>query len=295
MEPNPKVFVSHPTWENHINIFKSSGLEVEAYPYWDPVNKNVDFESMKEFLLHIAQQSGNKMSIILLHACAHNPTGMDLTEKQLIELVTDVFLPHRDRLYPLVDNAYQGYASGCVEKDAFLIRLLYSQPQLEFAVCQSFAKNMGLYGERMGMLHIVCPSDDQAKKALSQLKLIIRTMYSSPPIHGGKIVQRILSNPHNYQSWTDELLQISKRIRRVREMLVEGLLARCTPGTWTHITDQIGMFSFTGLDPDQCDRMINKHHIYMLKNGRISLAGLNESNIDYVADAIDECVRHKLN
>ena len=158
-------------------------------------------------------------------------------------------------------------------------------------MCQSFAKNLGLYGERIGMLHVVTESEQHAKIVLSQLKLVIRAMYSSPPVHGAQIVEKILGTPELYNEWLQELKMMADRILAVRSQLRGGLEAKGTPGTWNHITDQIGMFSFTGLSPEICARLIEKHHIYLLKTGRISLAGLNDNNVQYVVDAIDESVR----
>mmetsp|Transcript_619 Transcript_619/g.1228 ORF Transcript_619/g.1228 Transcript_619/m.1228 type:complete len:210 (+) Transcript_619:1-630(+) len=194
------------------------------------------------------------------------------------------------QLVPLMDSAYQGYASGSLDKDAFAIRLFVSLG-FELFLCQSFAKNLGLYGERIGMLHVVCNTKDQAEAVLSQLKLVIRPMYSSPPKHGAEIVQKILGNEGRFQAWQQELSSMASRILEVRHALRKGLEQKGTPGTWNHITDQIGMFSFTGLTTAQCERLITVHHIYLLKSGRISLAGLNKANIQYMIDSVDEVVR----
>merc|ERR550532_949018 len=157
-------------------------------------------------------------------------------------------------------------------------------------VCQSFAKNLGLYGERIGMIHFVCQDAETAKRVLSQVKMVVRPMYSSPPIHGAHLVHKILGQPEMYEQWKKELKEMADRVLEVRKLLRDSLEAKGTPGTWNHITDQIGMFSFTGLTPPQCEKLINEHHIYLLKSGRISLAGLNKSNLQYVAKAIDDVV-----
>ncbi|KAF4685869.1 hypothetical protein FOZ60_005977 [Perkinsus olseni] len=279
----PAIYISDPTWGNHIKVFEKSGLEVRKYPYWDNEHRAINFEGTLKII-----GEAPAGSLILLHACAHNPTGMDFNREQWQQLQK---LLAEKNLVPVLDNAYQGYASGDLEADAYAMHLFY-QSGMEFFVAQSFAKNFGLYGERAGMCHLVTKSADLAARALSQLKLIIRPMYSSPPIHGGLIVKTILENPDLEQEWKDELKLISGRIAKYRILLSDGLTAKGTPGTWEHIKKQIGMFSFTGLTVPQCERMINKHHIYMLKNGRISMAGLNHGNIQYVIDAMDECVRN---
>mmetsp|Transcript_45909 Transcript_45909/g.91078 ORF Transcript_45909/g.91078 Transcript_45909/m.91078 type:complete len:412 (+) Transcript_45909:61-1296(+) len=278
-----EVYVSDPTWGNHNTIFARAGLTVKTYPYYKvDAPRSLDFEGMIAALK--AAPSG---SMVLLHACAHNPTGVDPTEEQWKEIAG---VMQSNKLMPLMDSAYQGYASGSLDKDAFAIRLFMSMG-FEFFMCQSFAKNLGLYGERIGMLHVVCGGADQAKAVLSQLKLVIRPMYSSPPKHGAEIVMQILGSEGNFQAWQTELTAMANRILEVRDLLRKGLEEKGTPGTWNHITDQIGMFSYTGLSPTMCERLINEHHIYLLKSGRISLAGLNKNNIKYMVDCVDEVVK----
>merc|ERR1719401_2639852 len=168
---------------------------------------------------------------------------------------------------------------------------LFEELGFEFFLCQSFAKNLGLYGERIGMLHVVCGHADHAKSVLSQLKLVIRPMYSSPPRHGAHLVMKVLGNQDCFKRWQEELKAMADRINEVRALLRNGLEVKGTPGTWKHVTDQIGMFSFTGLSQAQCERLIKEHHIYLLKSGRISMAGLNKSNIGYMVNSVDEVVR----
>jgi len=278
-----EIWVSDPTWGNHNTIFEHAGLTVKSYPYWAPATKSLNIDGMLKAL-----ESASPGALVLLHACAHNPTGVDPTEAQWEEIVE---VMTRRKLTPLMDSAYQGYASGSLEKDAYSIRLFLSRG-FEFFMCQSFAKNLGLYGERIGMLHVICSTAPQAKAVLSQLKLVIRPMYSSPPKHGAELVIKILGSPARYAQWKVELEEMANRILEVRSMLRKGLETKGTPGTWNHITDQIGMFSFTGLTKAQCERLIDKHHIYLLKSGRISLAGLNKGNIPYMVDCIDEVVRN---
>jgi len=276
------IYVSDPTWGNHNAIFAKGGLTVKSYPYWEPNTKSLDIDGMLSTLGAAAEGS-----VVLLHACAHNPTGVDPTEDQWQKIVK-VFKDKK--LIPLMDSAYQGYASGSLDKDAYATRLFLNEG-FEFFMCQSFAKNLGLYGERIGMLHVICPDAAQAKAVLSQVKLVIRPMYSSPPKHGAELVVKILGNADRYAKWKAELKGMADRILEVRDLLRKGLEAKGTPGTWNHITDQIGMFSFTGLTQAQCERLIATHHIYLLKSGRISLAGLNKGNIQYMVESVDEVVR----
>ena len=278
--PKPIVYVSDPTWGNHNAIFEKAGLRVLSYPYWDAENRRVRADAWAAFLETV--QEG---SVIVVHACAHNPTGSDPSNS---EINTIVEIIKRRKLIAVADSAYQGYASGDLERDAYMIRALL-EAECEFFITQSFAKNMGLYGERFGMVHIVTSDAQVAERAMSQLKLVIRPMYSSPPIHGAKIVERLLSDPELFSLWLEELKQVSGRINQVRRQLADGLHAKGC-GDWSHITRQIGMFSYTGMTAAQVDRMISKWHIYMLKNGRISLAGINKNNLDYVIDAIADCV-----
>mmetsp|Transcript_142378 Transcript_142378/g.346012 ORF Transcript_142378/g.346012 Transcript_142378/m.346012 type:complete len:421 (-) Transcript_142378:164-1426(-) len=278
-----EVWVSDPTWGNHPAIFEKSGLSVKTYPYYKAATKSLDFDGMIS-ALRTGPAPG---SMVLLHACAHNPTGVDPSQDQWRQIAA---LMKERQLIPLMDSAYQGYASGSLDKDAFAVRLFVSMG-FEFFMCQSFAKNLGLYGERVGMLHVVCSSAEQAGAVLSQLKLVVRPMYSSPPKHGAELVMKILGNEGRFKAWQVELSDMADRILEVRNLLRKGLEAKGTPGTWNHITDQIGMFSFTGLTQAQCERLISVHHIYLLKSGRISLAGLNHGNIQYMVDCVDEVVR----
>lgn len=284
-EPCHTVYISEPTWGNHPTIFQKAGLKVVKYPYYNPAGNNLNIKGMMDSI-----SSAPPGSTVLLHACAHNPTGIDPTEAEWQEIANIV---KSKKLMPILDSAYQGYASGCLDKDAFSCRL-FDKMGIEFFVCQSFAKNLGLYGERIGMVHVVCASQEQAKCVLSQLKLVIRPMYSSPPVHGALILLKVLGNPANFAQWKAELKNMADRILDVRNKLQSGLEKKGTPGpggSWKHITAQIGMFSFTGLSVPQCERLISEHHIYLLKSGRISLAGLNNGNVQYVVDAIDEVIR----
>eukprot|EP00918_Siedleckia_nematoides_P050752 GHVU01111142.1.p2 GENE.GHVU01111142.1~~GHVU01111142.1.p2 ORF type:complete len:502 (-),score=92.80 GHVU01111142.1:342-1847(-) len=283
LKTSKKVLIGRPTWANHPNIFKNAGWEVVDYKYWDTAKKAVDFEASKKAL-----QDADNQSLVLLHTIAHNPTGDDFTLDQFRE-IADIM--KKKNHIALLDTAYQGYASGDLDADAKAIRI-FDLMNVPLVVTQSFAKNLGLYGERVGMVHFVCPSKQEAEVALSLLKMVIRPMYSSPPRWGADILKRIVTDEQNVNQWKRELKAVSDRVVKVRDDLQKGLVAKGTPGDWTHITRQIGMFSYTGLTETQCRRMIDHHHIYMLLNGRISMAGLNSKNLPYVVNAIDDCVRN---
>ncbi|KAL8274629.1 hypothetical protein Esti_001458 [Eimeria stiedai] len=263
--PNCKcVYLSKPTWSNHHNIFGlAAGLDIREYRYWDPATKGVEFEGLLEDL-----EEAPLTSVLVLHACAHNPTGVDITEAQWAEVLK---VCDRRHLLPVIDLAYQGFATGDLERDALAVRMFADKFSGAFFVAQSFAKNLGLYGERIGMLHAVCATPGEADAVLSQLKVVARRMYSSPPLHGARILARILSSEERVQQWQAQLRCVAERIKRARELLRNGLEKKKTPGSWHHITDQIGMFSFTGLSREQCELLISKWHIYLLKNGRISI------------------------
>ena len=282
------VWVSNPTWANHHNIINRSGLQFKQYPYYDPVTRRAQIDNYLKCLNEA--QSGN---IILMHAAAHNPTGVDPTSedwKKIAEVMK------KRSLIPYFDSAYQGFASGDIIKDAWPIRY-FTEQGFTMLVSQSYAKNMGMYGERVGALHVVTQDKETASRVLSQLKMVIRANYSSPPVHGARIVERVLSDAANLQQWKDELSEVAGRIIQMRSVLRNKLEELKTPGnfyfiegTWNHITDQIGMFSYTGLNEAQVKSLIDKHHIHLIKNGRISMAGINTKNVEYIAQAIKDVV-----
>jgi len=276
------IWISDPTWGNHPTIFKEEGMTVKTYSYYDEATKGLNFNAMMADLNRA--RPGN---LVLLHACAHNPTGVDPSREQWQEILE---LVKRKPLIPIMDSAYQGYASGDLDSDAFSCRL-FEQAGVEMFMCQSFAKNLGLYGERIGMLHVMCSCEAASASVLSQLKMVIRPMYSSPPIHGAHLVMKILGNEGYYSQWKTELKEMAERIKQVRRDLQAGLEQKKTPGNWEHITNQIGMFSYTGLTETQCDNLIKDHAIYLLRSGRISLAGLNKNNLPYMINAVDAVVR----
>ncbi len=286
MHPLPTVYLSNPTWANHAQIFGNVGLKTASYPYWNPATRGLDLDGMLATL-----DAAPEGSIVLLHACAHNPTGVDPTPEQW-RRVADVL--RRRGHFPFFDTAYQGFASGDLAKDGWAIRYFVEQG-FELVVAQSYAKNFGLYGQRAGCFHYVSAAGaDAAGRAArvgSQLAVLQRSEISNPPIYGARIASRALNDPKLFAEWEANLRTMSGRIIDMRAALRSRLESLGTPGTWSHITDQIGMFSFTGLSEAQVAWLREKGHIYMTKNGRISMAGLNTNNVDYVAGYIDKAVR----
>ena len=280
---NPAVYLSTPTWGTHNSIMAHAGIKAVNYRYWDGENRNLNLAGMLEDL-----EAAPNGSVVMLHAAAHNPTGVDPTKEQWDQIHA---LCAKKNLICWFDSAYQGFATGDLDADAYALRK-FAESGMNMLVSQSFAKNIGLYGERVGTLSIVCSSPESVASVMSQLDVLIRNIYSNPPKHGANIVKTILSDPTLNQEWKDELRAMSHRIIDMRKALCEELVKLGTPGDWSHITSQIGMFSFTGLSPAQCDSMVEKHHIYMLKNGRISMAGVTSKNVKYLAQAIDDVVRN---
>ncbi|KAF9015196.1 aspartate aminotransferase [Cyathus striatus] len=280
------VYVPAPTWGNHIPIFRDSGVDVQYYRYFDKDTVGLDFDGLKADLLAAPEQS-----VVLLHACAHNPTGVDPTPEQW-KIISDIVKERK--LFPFFDMAYQGFASGSTSRDAFAVRHFVEQGH-QIALAQSFAKNMGLYGERVGAFSLVTADPEEKARVDSQLKIIIRPMYSNPPSHGARIANTILGDQALYSQWEGEVQGMANRIISMRDKLYSLLTHDLkTPGEWGHITSQIGMFSFTGLTAPQTKVLAEKAHVYMTSNGRISMAGLNSSNIEYFAESVDAAVRGKL-
>ncbi|KAK9705998.1 hypothetical protein RND81_07G097900 [Saponaria officinalis] len=275
------IYIPAPTWGNHIKVFTLGGLTVKSYRYYDPATKGLDFQGLLEDL--DAADSG---AVVLFHACAHNPTGVDPTLDQWEQIRQ---LVRSKSLLPFFDSAYQGFASGSLDADAQSVRMFVADGG-ECFLAQSYAKNMGLYGERVGALSIVCKTADIASKVESQVKLVIRPMYSNPPIHGASIVASILKDKDLYEEWTVELKEMADRIISMRKQLFDALTDRGTPGDWSHIIKQIGMFTFTGLNVEQVKFMTREYHIYMTSDGRISMAGLSSRTVPHLADAIHAAV-----
>jgi len=281
--PEATIWFSNPTWGNHKKIFAKAGLNQSMYRYWNPAQRNLDFQGM------CADLEGAKPGdVILLHMCAHNPTGVDPTKQQwdvICELV------QRKGLFALFDCAYQGYGSGDLVKDRYAVEL-FAGKGMSFMIAQSYSKNMGLYGERVGCASVVCKDSVTAKAVSSQLCGIVRPMWSNPPKHGCYIAKTILGDPTLYREWKVQLKGMVDRILLMRSSIRRTLEKLQTPGSWRHVTDQIGMFSFTGLTKAQVMYVRNKYHIYMLTSGRISIAGLSTSTVDYFCKAVDEAVRN---
>ena len=274
--PNAKLIISDPSWENHRALFEGAGFTVDTYTYFDSATRGVNFAGMKSSLN--ALPAG---SIVLLHACCHNPTGADLTTAQWKEVVEIV--KARD-LVPFIDMAYQGFAEG-IEPDGIAPRL-FADAGLDMFVSSSFSKSFSLYGERVGALSIVAASKDEAARVLSQVKRVIRTNYSNPPTHGGAIVAAVLASPELRKQWESELAVMRDRIRAMRTGLVDKLKVRNVAQDFSFIARQRGMFSYTGLTVAQVERLKSEFGIYAVSTGRVCMAALNSRNIDYVADAI---------
>ena len=273
--PDSAVYISNPSWENHRALFEAAGFPVKDYAYYDPKTRGVDFAGMKADLAAMPAKS-----IVVLHACCHNPTGADLTAAQWAEVVAAI---KERNLVAFIDMAYQGFADS-IKQDAAALDL-FAASGLQFFVSSSFSKSFSLYGERVGALTIVTASKDESARVMSQVKRVIRTNYSNPPTHGGAIVAACLSSPELRQMWEDELAGMRDRIRAMRTSLVEKLAAAGAPD-FGFINVQRGMFSYTGLTAAQVEKMRTEYGIYAVGTGRICVAALNTKNIDYVAKAI---------
>ncbi|CAA22173.1 Aspartate aminotransferase, mitochondrial [Schizosaccharomyces pombe] len=277
--PSKTIYVSDPTWGNHKNVFSRAGLTVKSYKYYDPATRGLDIKGMLSDLT-----SAPDGSIILLHACAHNPTGVDPTKAQWDDILKTM---QKKNHFALLDMAYQGFASGDFARDAYATRL-FASSNVPMLLCQSFAKNMGLYGERAGCFSILANDAEEAARIESQTKILIRALYSNPPVNGARIANHILSNPALREQWAGEVVGMSERLKSMRKAL-RNILEKDLKNkhSWKHITDQIGMFCYTGLNPQQVDVLAKQYHIYLTKNGRISISGLNTSNVRYFAEAIN--------
>jgi len=274
--PNSNVWVSDPTWDNHRAMFEGAGFTVSTYPYYDAATGGVKFPEMLAAFKALPAQS-----IVLLHACCHNPTGVDLTAAQWKELIPVI---QQKKLIPYVDIAYQGFGDGIAE-DAFAIRAL-AEAGVSFFCASSFSKSFSLYGERCGGLSVVCPTKAEADLVLGQMKATVRKNYSSPPTHGGQIVARVLQTPALYDQWASELNAMRVRIQAMREKLHAVLSAKLPGRDFNYFLTQRGMFSYTGLSPEQADALREQHAVYVLRSGRMCVAGLNSSNVEATAVAM---------
>lgn len=276
LSPNSKVYISNPSWQNHHAIFTDAGFTVETYPYYSNETHGLDFAAMKSFL-----ECVDPKSIIILHACCHNPTGVDPNLEQWQEIL-DVIQSRQ--LIPFLDIAYQGFGAGLTE-DAQVVRL-FAEANVEMFVSSSFSKSFSLYGERVGALTLTTKDKDQAEKALSQIKTVIRTNYSNPPTHGATIVATVLNSPTLFKMWEDELSDMRVRIQSMREQLVNKIKEAGATQDFDFVLEQNGMFSYSGLTKDQVTRLREEFAIYAVDSGRICVAALNSKNIDYVAASI---------
>ena len=280
ISPNAKVMISDPSWENHRALFTNAGFQVDSYAYYDAEKRGVNFEGMLASLNAAAAGT-----IVVLHACCHNPTGYDITAAQWDQVIAVV---KAKSLTPFLDMAYQGFGHGIQEDGAVIGKFVAAG--LNFLVSTSFSKSFSLYGERVGALSVVCIDKEECGRVLSQLKIVIRSNYSTPPIHGGAVVAAVLTNPEWRATWEKELSEMRVRIKAMRQKLVDGLKAAGVKQDMSFITTQIGMFSYSGLNKDQMMRLRSEFGVYGTDTGRMCVAALNSKNIDYVCQAIAKVV-----
>ena len=273
--PSSDVYISDPSWENHRALFESAGFTVHNYAYYDAATRGVNFDGMLAALK--AMPAG---SIVVLHACCHNPTGADLTQDQWDQVIAAV---QAGNLVPFLDMAYQGFANG-IDEDGAVVRR-FAATGMAMLVSNSFSKSFSLYGERVGALSIVATSSEEATRVLSQLKRVVRTNYSNPPTHGGKVVATVLTTPELRKLWEEELAGMRVRIREMRGAMVEKLKAKAPGHDFEFVREQVGMFSYSGLTKEQVGKLRDES-IYAVDTGRICVAALNSTNIDRVVDAI---------
>jgi aromatic-amino-acid transaminase len=280
LNPDAKVLISDPSWENHRALFTNAGFTVDTYAYYDEAKRGVNFDGMLASLNAAAAGT-----IVVLHACCHNPTGYDITAAQWDEVVAIV---KAKNLVAFLDMAYQGFGYGLIEDGAVINKFVAAG--LDFFVSTSFSKSFSLYGERVGGLSVLCESKEEADRVLSQLKIVIRTNYSNPPTHGGAVVAAVLGNPELRALWEKELGEMRVRIKAMRQKLVDGLKAAGVKEDMSFITTQIGMFSYSGLTKDQMVRLRSEFGVYGTDTGRMCVAALNSKNIDYVCAAIAKVI-----
>jgi aromatic-amino-acid transaminase len=276
INPSAPVWISEPSWENHRQLFEAAGFAVKAYAYYDPQTRGLDFQGMRRAL-----EGMPAGSIVVLHACCHNPTGVDLDKEQwrtVLEIVQS------RGLIPFLDLAYQGFAEGN-DADAYPARL-FADAMSPVFLSSSFSKSFSLYGERVGALSVVTASAEEAKRVLSNVKRVVRTNYSNPPTHGGQIVATVLGSADLKALWEKELAEMRERIKKMRQALVDGVQKRVPGADWSFILRQRGMFSYSGLAREQVRRLRDEYSIYTIDTGRICVAALTSKNVDYVAEAI---------
>ena len=280
LNPNAKVLISDPSWENHRALFTNAGFVVESYPYYDADKLGVNFSGMLAAL-----ESAPAGTVVVLHACCHNPTGYDITPAQWEQVVAAV---KSRNLVAFLDMAYQGFGHGITEDGAVIAKFV--EAGLTFFVSTSFSKSFSLYGERVGALSVLCQDKEEAGRVLSQLKVVIRTNYSNPPTHGGAVVAAILNDPARRAVWEQELTEMRVRIKSMRQKFVDGLKAAGVTRDMSFITAQIGMFSYSGLTKDQMVRLRSEFGVYGTDTGRMCVAALNSKNIDYVCASVAKVI-----
>ena len=278
--PDAQVWISDPSWENHKALFEGAGFVVNHYPYYDAASHGLNFKAMLDAL--VALPAG---SIVVLHVCCHNPTGVDIAASQWKQVIEAV---HARGLLPFLDFAYQGFAES-LDADGLAVRL-FAQAGGPVFVSSSFSKSFSLYGERVGALSVVAESPDEAARALSQLKRVVRTNYSNPPTHGSRTVAAVLGSPELRALWEKELGGMRDRIRVMRQQFVAKLKERVPGSDYSFVMQQRGMFSYSGLTKGQVDQLREKHSVYAIDTGRICVAALNSKNIDYVVDAVAKVI-----
>ncbi|BCO26857.1 tyrosine aminotransferase [Rhodoferax lithotrophicus] len=280
LNPAAKVLISDPSWENHRALFTNAGFKVESYRYYDETTRNLNFDGMLADLN--AAEAG---TVVVLHACCHNPTGYDISPAQWDQVIAAV---KARGLVPFLDMAYQGFGYGLAEDGAVVGKFVAAG--LMFFVATSFSKSFSLYGERVGALSVLCTDKEEAGRVLSQLKIVIRTNYSNPPTFGGAVVATVLNTPELRALWEKELGDMRVRIKAMRQKLVDGLKAAGITQDMSFITTQIGMFSYSGLSKDQMVRLRNEFGVYGTDTGRMCVAALNSKNIDYVCASIAKVI-----
>jgi len=280
LSPTATVMISDPSWENHLALFTNAGFKVTSYPYYDAASRSINFAAMLAAL--DAAAAG---TIVVLHACCHNPTGYDITPRQWDQVVASC---KARALTPFLDMAYQGFGAGITEDGAAVQKFVAAG--LSFLVSTSFSKSFSLYGERVGALSVLCDNMDEASRVLSQLKIVIRTNYSNPPTHGGAVVAAVMADPALRALWEKELGEMRVRIKAMRQKLVDGLKAAGVQQDMGFITRQVGMFSYSGLSKDQMVRLRSEFGVYGTDTGRMCVAALNEKNIAYVCASIAKVI-----
>ena len=283
--PDANVWISDPTWDNHRAMFEGAGFAVNTYPYYNPANGALNFAGMLQAFKGEGRDGHSsgipQGSIVLVHACCHNPTGVDLTAAQWNELIPVI---KARGLIPYLDIAYQGFGDG-IDEDTFALQLL-TQAGISFFCASSFSKSFSLYGERCGALSVVCPDAAQAELVLGQMRATVRRNYSSPPTHGGQIVARVLQTPALYAQWADELNDMRERIKLMRQRLFDVLQQKLPGKDFSYFLTQRGMFSYTGLSAEQVDQLREVHAVYLVRSGRMCVAGLNSGNVEATAVAM---------